>query len=247
MLDLNIQTVFADLELGFNSTNNEDDQVFNDFAFVEADGKNMLVFVSGTENKAAIIDLADVNNPTYVTLSESKENSARSRRRQVEWAVGTPYVWVDGTQASKVYVINVEKKQKVRTIEGIKTTKILGVQNFAKMQQAKEQQVAVDAAIKAAQAAIAAEKSSSSEDQMSSKSESSGSEEGNVAAAAMDAATGAEYKDDNDIDAIGIIGLIVGACALIVGTMNVFVMSSMKSQITSNKDDLISLGSKDVA
>jgi len=49
------------------------------------------------------------------------------------------------------------------------------------------------------------------------------------------------------IDLVGILGLIIGACALVVGTMNVFVMSGMKSQISSNQDDLKSLGSKDVA
>merc|ERR1712238_294855 len=59
--------------------------------------------------------------------------------------------------------------------------------------------------------------------------------------------TQSTYSDDNDIDLVGILGLIIGACALVVGTMNVFVMSGMKSQISSNQDDLKSLGSKDVA
>merc|ERR1719491_877721 len=244
-------TVFADLKLGFNSTNNEDDQVFNDFAFVETDGKNLMVFVSGTENKAAIIDLADDLNspnyvPDYVMLSDSPDSSSRRLRRQVEWAVGTPYVWVDGTNAAEVYVIDVETKQKIRTIEGIKTTKILAVQNFAKIQQAKQQQ-AVAAAIKAAMDAQMSSSSSSEDIMMLSESSSSSSDPSMVTAMAKDDANPPTKDDDNDIDAVGVIGLIIGACALIVGTMNVFVMSSMKNQITTNKSDLISLGSKDVA
>jgi len=232
-------TVFADLELNFNTTNNEDDQVFNDFAFVEADGKNMIVFVSGTENRAAIVDLADVRNPSYVVLSEAAETSSRRNRRQVEWAVGTPYVWIDGTSASEIYVIDVEKKEKITTLTGIKTTKILNVQNYAKMQKAKMQQEAVDAAIKAAQDAVSPQKVEAAGQKET--------ESAKTVTAAAETATAKKYTDDNDIDAVGIIGLIVGACALIVGTMNVFVMSSMKNQITTNKDDLISLGSKDVA
>jgi len=156
-------------------------------------------------------------------------------------------VWVDGTNAAEVYVIDVETKQKIRTIEGIKTTKILAVQNFAKIQQAKEQQEAVAAAIKAAMDAQMSSSSSSEDIMMSSESSSSSSDPSMVTAMAKDDANPPTKDDDNDIDAVGVIGLIVGACALIVGTMNVFVMSSMKNQITTNKSDLISLGSKDVA
>jgi len=237
-------TVFADLELDFNTTNFEDDQVFNDFAFVETDGKNLIVFVSGTENRAAIVDLADVQNPSYVLLSDAEDTTSRRNRRQVEWAVGTPYVWVDGASVTEIYVIDVEKKQKITTLKGIRTTKLLSVQNYAKMNQANLHQDAVDAAVKAAETAVVDSVALAKAEALKAESESQAAPVESSAANVPDITP---YNDDNDIDAVGVIGLILGACALIVGTMNVFVMSSMKNQISTTKVDLISLGSKDVA
>lgn len=93
MMFLVFQTVFADLEFGFNSTINEDDVIFNDFAFIEMDGKNMIVFISGTENRAAIVDINNAHDikTSYVQLVVG-DNTSNRKRRQVEWAVGTPYV-----------------------------------------------------------------------------------------------------------------------------------------------------------
>jgi len=235
-------TVFADLELGFNSTTYEDDQIFTDFAFVEQDGKSLFVIVAGTENRAAIVDLDNINNPVFVQLAIG-ENTARRRRRQVEWAVGTPYVWVDGTGESEIYVIDAMKGVLVNTIEGLYTSKLLSVQNYAKMNEARMQQELIDEAIAASAALQESMKAEATGN--SATTESSGKL--NVEAAAAESASQNNYTDDNDIDAVGIIGLILGCCALIVGTMNVFVMSSMKSQITSTSVDLVSLGSKDVS
>lgn len=231
-------TVFADLKLGFNSTNNMDDQIFNDFAFVEYEGKNMLVFVSGTENRAAIVDLDNYMNPTFVDLAEGP-NTSRRLRRQVESAVGTPYVWIDGYEMDEIYVIDVMQGSLVTTKKGIHATKILSVQNYAKMAEERKREQLVQAAIADAklnaQAQVVDEASSEEKSVYT------------VTGVQSDAAAPMDTEDDNDIDIVGILGLIIGACALIVGTMNVFVMSSMRSQITANKDDLVSLGSKDVA
>jgi hypothetical protein len=238
-------TVFADLEMGFNSTNHEDDQIFNDFAFVELDGMSMIVFVSGTENRAAIVDIsngADNIKITYVALGGHAGNDDISNRRQVEWAVGTPYVWIDGDGRGEAYVVDVSAGTLVKTIAGISTTRMLSVQNYAKMHEQKMQQEAIQAAIEA-QMAVQQQMA----DEQGKKESSEGSMMETNLNAAQQAAVPSNTKDDNDIDIVGILGLIIGACALIVGTMNVFVMSSMKTQIASNKDDLVSLGSKDVA
>jgi hypothetical protein len=238
-------TVFADLEMGFNSTNHEDDQIFNDFAFVELDGMSMIVFVSGTENRAAIVDIsngADNIKITYVALGGHAGNDDISNRRQVEWAVGTPYVWIDGDGRGEAYVVDVSAGTLVKTIAGISTTRMLSVQNYAKMHEQKMQQEAIQAAIEA-QMAVQQQMA----DEQAKKESSEGSMMETNLNAAQQAASPSNTEDDNDIDIVGILGLIIGACALIVGTMNVFVMSSMKTQIASNKDDLVSLGSKDVA
>ena len=138
-----------------------------------------------------------------------------------------------------IYVIDVMQGSLVTTKKDISTTKILSVQNYAKMAEERKREELIQAAI--ADAKLNVQTQAGDE-------ESSEEAPVNVAAGAQaDMAAQSDIEDDNDIDIVGIIGLIVGACALIVGTMNVFVMSSMKAQITANKDDLVSLGSKDVA
>jgi hypothetical protein len=231
-------TVWADLELGFNATYHEDDVVYSDFAFVEQDGKDIIVFVSGTENRAAIVDItggAGSIKTSYIMLAEG-ESTSRRLRRQIEWAVGTPYVWIDGTGNQEIYVIDVMKGELVSKLEGISTTKMLSVQNYAKMAQDKMQMEAIQAAIDA-QLAV-------NEKALADAADNKPKEV--VQVKTQESAT-APYTDDDDIDVVGILGLIIGGCALVVGTMNVFVMSGMKSQIASNQDDLKSLGSKDVA
>lgn len=252
-------TVFADLELGFNSTNSEDDQVFYDFAFIEMDGKNKIVFVSGTENRAAIVDISNgANNvkTSYVKLGDGEVGY----RRQVEWAVGTPYVWIDGDDNSEVYVIDTMSEKLVTTLVGIRTTRMLSVRNYAKMHEDKLQQEAIQAAIEAQmeiqQKQMADEQKEMADEQNpmvgqqkenKKESEETKTQLDAVSAANVKLNVATDYEDDDDIDIVGILGLIIGACALIVGTMNVFVMSNMKSQIAANKGDLVSLGSKDVA
>merc|ERR1712238_599210 len=169
------------------------------------------------------------------------ENTARRRRRQVEWAVGAPYVWGDGTAESEIYVIDVMQGVLVNTIEGLYTTKLLSVQNYAKMNEATMQQDLIDQAI-AASAAMQKKMDAEATTETSTNVKAVAVD--NTAAKVQDAVK--PYADDNDIDAVGIIGLILGCCALIVGTMNVFVMSSMKTQITTTTSDLVSLGSKDM-
>ena len=132
---LHMQTVFADLELGFNSTSYKDKQVHSDFAFIEIDGKTIIVFVSATENRAAIVDITNGANSiktSYVKIADGR-TTARGLGRQNEWAVGTPYVWIDGSGKQEVYVLDVVNKKVMITIKGVFTTKILSVQNYAKM------------------------------------------------------------------------------------------------------------------
>merc|ERR1712238_469563 len=169
-------------------------------------------------------------------LAEGESTSNRLRR-QIEWAAGTNYVWIDGTANKEVYVIDVMSAELVTTLTGISTTKMLSVQNYAKMAQDKMQMEAIQSAVDAQMVLI----KQSAEDAAANA---PATQKETTKAASVEA-TPSTYSDDNDI--VGILGLIIRACALVVGTMNVFVMSGMKSQISSNQDDLKSLGSKDVA
>ena len=135
-----MQTVYADVDLNFDLEGVEDQVVYNDFAFVEKDGKEMIVLASGTENRIAVITLGDSPKVDYIEFtSTTGELSSNRNRRQVEHVVGTEFVWVDGAAQDEVYVIDIEQKRLVRTITGVQTTKLVFVQNFERL--AEDQQV----------------------------------------------------------------------------------------------------------
>ena len=134
-----MQTTAFDLELGFTiPEGDEADATFNDFAFIQTSrsegdkiNRDMIIVAAGTENKVALVDLSSgTPRVTTLVLSSNPENTARKSKRQVEWVRGTPYVWIDGTEESEVYVVNVDTKRVVKTIKDQFTTKLLTVENF---------------------------------------------------------------------------------------------------------------------
>jgi len=242
-------TVFADLELGFNSTTFEGDQVFNDYSFIENAGKKMIVFASGTENKVAIVDLtsgtADIS---YVTFSEGPVSSYRERR-QVEWSVGTNYVWVDGAGADEVYVIDVMSKSLVNTISNVETTRLLSVDNHARNVQQSIMQEYIQSMITADREANPNQIIKETTTVVKEVEKDMG---GQTVSAQSATDQTEKYVDDNDIDTVGIMGLVLGAVALVVGTMNLAFLSKMNKPAAAGAarpgdDEEVTLGSKDVA
>lgn len=129
-----LQQVAYDIKLDFHTSGFEDFIVFNDFAFVQDRERNRNIFVlsSRTENKVALVDLAPSRpEVSYVLFKEG--NSTARASRQVEWARGTDYVWIDGAAESEVYVIDVSTKRLVKTITDIHSTRMLSVTNFERL------------------------------------------------------------------------------------------------------------------
>merc|ERR1712238_202270 len=134
-------TVAFDLALGFSSFEEETSAVFNNFSFIQTsandglgDGvdRDLIVIASGTEKKVAIVDLMSGSpEGSIVTMRDDAEMTARRNRREVEWVVGTSYVWIDGSGQAELYILDIDRKEIVRTINGITTTKMLSVENFA--------------------------------------------------------------------------------------------------------------------
>lgn len=261
-------TVAFDLELGFSTFEEEDSAVFNDFAFIqttkEVEGvdRDMIIIASGTENKVAMVDVSSgTPQVTIVTMRDDSDMTARRNRRQVEWIAGTPYVWIDGTGSEEVYVLDIDAKKMVKTITGQTTTKMLSVENFAAKRTAdliSEQIKAAIADFDARPKPVSSDSSeSSSEDKVvyTSKESSSDSEDksGEVSSSSKSQSQ-SPYKDDNDIDPIGIAALVVGLCALVVGVANMIYMSRSKAAEGGNSGDSVgdsvdqkTLGSKNIA
>jgi len=239
-------TVAFDLALGFSTFEEETSAVYSDFAFIQtsaSDGlgdgvdRDLIVIASGTENKVAIVDiLGGTPEVTIVTMRDDTYMTARRNRREVEWVVGTPYVWIDGTGQEEIYVLDIDKREMVRTISGITTTRMLSVENYA----AKRTNQLISQQISAAIADLPVPDMSELEDKtMESKD-----------VKASEAQPSDMVKDDSDIDPVGIAALVVGVCALIVGIANMVYMSRSKSNVDSSNDGQNSvdksLGSKSV-
>merc|ERR1712207_29566 len=114
-----------------------DDNIYNDFAFINNGEMDIGVFGSSTENKLAIVDFS-TNPPSTskITLTEKVKEDGFWERRQVEWAVGTDYVWVEGSEYDEIYVVDVVQKIVVKTITGINPRQMVSVNNVQREQQA---------------------------------------------------------------------------------------------------------------
>ncbi len=122
------------MKLNFNRTGYEDRSVAIDFAFVEKDGKTLVIFPAGTEHRIAIVDItANPIETSYVTFNDDQFIPGRAphgRYRRVEWAVGTDYVWVTDSSLDEAYIIDLVEKKVVNTLSDIDASKVVSVQNY---------------------------------------------------------------------------------------------------------------------
>jgi len=244
-------TVAFDLALGFSTVDEEDSAVYNDFAFIQTGSgsgepeRDIIVIGSGTENKVAIIDIANGNKVTIVDLPTQSdgEMTARRNRRQIEHAKGTPYVWIDGTGELEMYVLNVDDATIVTTLTGLATTKMISVENYAAKRTADLIAQQIMGSVSDMQAKI---------DNMEKKTtQSTGNSQTSTSSTTMSSGANTVVKDDDsDIDPVGIAALVIGACALIVGVANMIYMSRSSSSGGGNDGadsvDQKTLGSKQV-
>ena len=238
--------------MGFTSVGEKDTAVFNDFAFVQSPGRDMVVIASGTENKVALVDLSSGSpRVTKMTLSNSGNLSARRNMRQVEWVRDTPYVWIDGTEADnggEVYVINIDTKQVVKTIRGIKTTKMLNVQNYERKHTMELIQNIIGDSL---------DKTSSDNNQNGGGNGSgNGNGGGNNSGGFGSNSANANMKNSSEskVDPVGIAALITALVAGLVAVANMIFMnralSALRSGVASDKfhddDGKKSLGSSKI-
>ena len=146
-----------DLELDFDRIGYEEKSVAKDFAFVVKDGKTLAVFPSGTSHKVAIVEITNGYLtsqkivPRYVTFNDDEFIPGRAphgRYRQVEWAVGTNYVWVSDGSLEEVYIIDVMKEEVVNTISGTDPGRLVSVQNYEIEHQMEMQKQVVSSMMK---------------------------------------------------------------------------------------------------
>jgi len=124
------------LSLTFNTTNVEEDSVYRDFAYIKTDDMNLFVVSSSADYSVAIVDM-DTMDVSYVSLKDIPYEG-RAYSRQVEWVTGTPYVWIGGQTQDEAYVIDVSKKELIKTFTDVDARKLLSVSPFGFMGMADE-------------------------------------------------------------------------------------------------------------
>lgn len=75
-------------------------------AFIEDGSRNFIVIAGWGNNEVAIVDIDDNFRMRKISLSNNPESTATGQRN-VEWAVGTNYVWIDGPEAAEIYIVEV--------------------------------------------------------------------------------------------------------------------------------------------
>ena len=81
-------------------------QAISDVAFLQDGARNFLILAGSTDNDLVVVDMDDAYRFVKVRLSNNPEATAAGNR-QVEWAVGTDYVWVNGGQTEEMYVVEI--------------------------------------------------------------------------------------------------------------------------------------------
>jgi len=97
--------VEADILLDF-APGSPTKSVISDFAFVKDDTRNILVIAAASDNDIVLVDLNNNFKTKKLSLTGAEESTGGGTR-DVEWAVGTNYVWVEGSATNEHYVIEI--------------------------------------------------------------------------------------------------------------------------------------------
>jgi len=135
-----LSEVWADLEVGFGTGEASREKAVSDSVFIQDSTHNIAVFSSTLSNEIVLVDLSkDTPTMNKILLTDGEEvnsNHGRGARRNVVWAVGTDYVWVDAEKEEAFYIIklspdgDVSKAKLDKVITGVPTRRLVYVENY---------------------------------------------------------------------------------------------------------------------
>jgi len=206
--------------------------VISDMAFIQ-DERNILVLGASTDNHIVLIDLDNGYKTQKLALTGAEESTSSSRR--LEWAVGSNYVWVDGSEATEVYVVEVsggiETAKIKKTIKEKKTSQYIWVDNYKKKGEQQEAMAMMDSMkqdwIDSVPKYVPPASESDSHDHSSHDSSSAKS---NMAA------TSDNDSDEKSVDAISIAALIIASVALVTSSVLMVYTFSQKKESSETTD-----------
>lgn len=217
--------------------------VISDFAFVQDENRDILVLGASTDNNIVLVDLrSDSMTTRKLDLAPGVAESTGGSSRNLEWAVGTNYVWVDGAESEEQYIINISSginsAKVARTMGGIASGNMMSVNNYERMRA-----VAHATAAAAQNTAIVLGSLSANDNEVSSVSASS----------ANIKEVSSSLSSDNESNNLGVAGIVLGSIGFVAG-LGALVLVLNKERTSSlavpapkpDVEEAMSLGSKRV-
>jgi len=125
-------TIAADIPVDFEG-GSPGSAAISDVAFIQDDTRNFIVIAGSVDNNVVIADMDDGYRMVKLTLSSNAEATAAGNR-QVEWAVGSNFVWVNGGQTEEMYIIEVgntiDSARVIRTVSDVPDGKVAFINNY---------------------------------------------------------------------------------------------------------------------
>lgn len=153
-----IRDVAMDFEGG-----NPGKTVVSDVAFVQDATREILIVGASTDNHIVLVDL-ETFQTRKLNVAPGVVESTGGQSRNLEWAVGTDYVWINGGESQEAYILQIsggiESAVIGRTLTNIAAGNMLFVQNFER-QQAESNTVASPAVSSTMTATVEASASAS--------------------------------------------------------------------------------------
>ena len=193
--------------------------VISDLAWVMDENRNILVFGASTSNDLVLVDLDDVDfRMAKLPLTTTENEANGGSERQIEWAQGTDYVWINARDNDELYVVEVptekiDDARVVKTISSHDQGDLIFVENFERR--------AVVQLMKALTTQALADYEPPMTDDESVMASTSG-DDGTTVAAGLK--TNANNEDGSD--ALSVAALVLSILAMLLGMFAVFKANS---------------------
>lgn len=113
--------------------------VVSDVAFIQDENREILIVGASTDNNVVLVNLKTFSTHK-LNLVPGVAESTGGGARNMEWAVGTDYVWVNGGESMEAYVLKITGEIKSasvdRTLTGVAAGNMLFVNNYERMRAA---------------------------------------------------------------------------------------------------------------
>lgn len=192
--------------------------VVSDVAFVQDANREILIVGASTDNNIVLVDLKTWAT-RKINLAPGVAESTGGSSRNLEWAIGTDYVWINGGESKEAYVLKIPGGINTasidRTLNDIAPGQMLFVNNYER-QRAAQMAQGIAAGV---QNAVKTEAESTPTMTTSSSSSSS----------SMSSSNANVTPESNDSDVLSIVAIVLGSIGLVAGLGALALVSSQQN------------------